>query len=147
MFGHNSHTGGCNSKDRWYMVFLKPTKSEHNVYCLVFFYLYFSAQSFDFTKKIIRRKKGCRTTAPLRSSYIQGRSCRGQGRSCRGQGAVVGARGAAVGNIGMHTYIRHICGPVHVREILQQYIYESDQGLVAEGTVYIYYRYSNESKT
>ena len=56
----------------------------------------------------------------------QGRSCQGQGRSCR-------ARGAAVGNIGMHTYIRHICAPVHVREILQHYIYQSDQGLVAAG--------------
>ena len=32
------------------------------------------------------RIDGCRTTAPLTSSYIQGRSCRGQGRSCRGQG-------------------------------------------------------------
>ena len=32
------------------------------------------------------------------------------------RGAVVGVRGAAVGNIGMHpmhTYIRHICAPVH----------------------------------
>ena len=33
------------------------------------------------------------------------------------RGAAVGARGAAVGNIGisMHTYIRHICAPVHVQ--------------------------------
>ena len=31
-----------------------------------------------------------------------------QGHSCR-------ARGAAVGNIGTHTYIRHICAPVHVQ--------------------------------
>ena len=38
----------------------------------------------------------------------------------------------------MHTYIRHICAPVHVREILQ-HIYESDQGLVAAGySIYIY---------
>ena len=28
---------------------------------------------------------------------------------------VVGARGAAVGNIGKHTYISHICAPVHVQ--------------------------------
>ena len=39
------------------------------------------------------------------------------------RGAAVGARGAVVGaigaqlsaNIGMHTYIRHICAPVHVQ--------------------------------
>ena len=38
--------------------------------------------------KLIRliRFRGCRTTAPLTSSYIPGRSCRGEGRSCRGQG-------------------------------------------------------------
>ena len=31
------------------------------------------------------------------------------------RGAAVGARGAAVGNIGMRTYIRHICAPVHLQ--------------------------------
>ena len=38
------------------------------------------------SSKMVISFKGCRTTAPLTSSYIQGRSCRGQGRSCRGQG-------------------------------------------------------------
>ena len=42
-----------------------------------------------------------------------------RGAAVGAKGAVVGVRGAAVGNIGMHTYIRHICAPVHV---LQQYI-------------------------
>ena len=38
-----------------------------------------------------------------------------RGAAVGARGAVVGARGAAVGNIGMHTYIRHICAPVHVQ--------------------------------
>ena len=92
---------------------------------------------------------GCRTTAPLTSSYIQGRSCRGQGRSCRGQGRSCRGEGRSCRQYWyayLHTsYLRP---GVHVREILQQYIYESDQGLVAAGySIYIYYRYSNESKT
>ena len=37
-----------------------------------------------------------------------------RGAAVGARGAVVGVRGAAVGNIGMHTYIRHICAPVHV---------------------------------
>ena len=79
---------------------------------------------------------------------VRGAAVGARGAAVGARGAVVGVRGAAVGNIGMHTYIRHICAPVHV---LQQYIYmiESDQGLVAAGySIYnIYYRYSNESKT
>ena len=38
-----------------------------------------------------------------------------RGAVVRVRGAAVGARGAVVGNIGMHTYIRHICAPVHVQ--------------------------------
>ena len=42
----------------------------------------------------------------------------GSGAQLSGPGAQLsgpGARGAAVGNIGMHTYIRHICAPMHVQ--------------------------------
>ena len=70
---------------------------------------------------------------PLRHHIYRGAVVGVRGAAVGARGAVVGTRGAAVGNIGMHTYIRHICAPVHVREILQQYIYESDQGLVAAG--------------
>ena len=63
---------------------------------------------------------------PLRHHIYRGAVVGVRGAAVGARGAVVGARGAAVGNIGMHTYIRHICAPVHVRKILQQYLYESD---------------------
>ena len=50
---------------------------------------------------------------------VRGAAVGARGAAVGARGAVVGVRGAAVGNIGMHTYIRHICAPVHV---LQQYI-------------------------
>ena len=87
---------------------------------------------------------------PLRHHIYRGAVVGVRGAAVGARGAVVGTRGAAVGNIGMHTYIRHICAPVNVREILQQYIYIYSQtkALVAAGySIYIYYRYSNESKT
>ena len=59
---------------------------------------------------------------PLRHHIYRGAVVGVRGAAVGARGAVVGARGAAVGNIGMHTYIRHICAPVHVREILQKYI-------------------------
>ena len=60
---------------------------------------------------------------PLRHNIYRGAVVGVRGAAVGARGAVVGVRGAAVGNIGMHTYnIRHICAPVHVREILQQYI-------------------------
>ena len=67
----------------------------------------------------------------------------GSGAQLSGPGAQLSGRGAQLSAI-------LVCIPTHVREILQQYIYESDQGLVAAGYsiyIYIYYRYSNESKT
>ena len=62
---------------------------------------------------------------PLRHHIYRGAVVGVRGAAVGARGAVVGARGAAVGNIDMHTYIRHICAPVHVRKILQQYIYMS----------------------
>ena len=56
---------------------------------------------------------------PLRHHIYRGAVVGVRGAAVGARGAVVGVRGAAVGNIGMHTYIRHICAPVHV---LQQYI-------------------------
>ena len=51
---------------------------------------------------------------PLRPQIYRGAVVGVRGAAVGARGAVVGARGAAVGNIGMHTYIRHICAPVHV---------------------------------
>ena len=62
---------------------------------------------------------------PLRHHIYRGAVVGVRGAAVGVRGAVVGARGAAVGNIDMHTYICHICAPVHVRKILQQYIYMS----------------------
>ena len=56
---------------------------------------------------------------PLRHHIYRGAVVGVRGAAVGARGAVVGVRGAAVGNIGMHTYIRHICAPVHV---LQQYM-------------------------
>ena len=66
-----------------------------------------------------------RQLRPLRHHIYRGAAVGARGAAVGARGAVVGDRGAAVGNIGMHTYIRHICAPVQVREILQQYIYMS----------------------
>ena len=52
---------------------------------------------------------------PLRHHIYRGAVVGVRGAAVGARGAVVGARGAAVGNIGMHTYIRHICAPVHVQ--------------------------------
>ena len=52
---------------------------------------------------------------PLRHHIYRGAVVGVRGAVVGARGAVVGARGAAVGNIGMHTYIRHICAPVHVQ--------------------------------
>ena len=52
---------------------------------------------------------------PLRHHIYGGAVVGVRGAAVGARGAVVGARGAAVGNIGMHTYIRHICAPVHVQ--------------------------------
>ena len=46
---------------------------------------------------------------PLRHHIYRGAVVGVRGAAVGARGAVVGARGAAVGNIGMHTYIRHIC--------------------------------------
>ena len=51
---------------------------------------------------------------PLRHHIYRGAVVGVRGAAVGARGAVVGVRGAAVGNIGMHTYIRHICAPVHV---------------------------------
>ena len=95
----------------------------------------------------LRNSTGCRTTAPLTSSYIQGRSCRGQGRSCRGQGRSCRGQGRSCRQYWyayLHTSYLRPCAC-----IAAVYMIESDQGLVAAGySIYnIYYRYSNESKT
>ena len=53
---------------------------------------------------------------PLRHHIYRGAVVGVRGAAVGARGAVVGVRGAAVGNIGMrgmHTYIRHICAPVH----------------------------------
>ena len=60
---------------------------------------------------------------PLRHHIYRGAVVGVRGAAVGARGAVVGTRGAAVGNIGMHTYIRHIYAPVHVREILQHAVY------------------------
>ena len=52
---------------------------------------------------------------PLRHHIYRGAVVGVRGAAVGARGAVVGARGAAVGNIGMHTYIRHICAPVHLQ--------------------------------
>ena len=49
---------------------------------------------------------------PLRHHIYRGAVVGVRGAAVGARGAVVGVRGAAVGNIGMHTYIRHICAPV-----------------------------------
>ena len=56
---------------------------------------------------------------PLRHHIYRGAVVGVRGAAVGARGAVVGARGAAVGNIGMHTYIRHICAPVHVQLSLE----------------------------
>ena len=63
--------------------------------------------------------KAARQLRPLRHHIYRGAVVGVRGAAVGAKGAVVGVRGAAVGNIGMHTYIRHTCAPVHV---LQQYI-------------------------
>ena len=50
----------------------------------------------------------------------------GPGAQLSGPGAQLSGSGAQLSAI--LVCIRHICAPVHVREILQQYTYESDQG-------------------
>ena len=75
----------------------------------------------------LRNSTGCRTTAPLTSSYIQGRSCRGQGRSCRGQGRSCRQYWYAY----VHTSYLRPCTCMYIRYCSS--IYESDQGLVAAG--------------
>ena len=68
----------------------------------------------------LRNSTGCRTTAPLTSSYIQGRSCRGQGRSCQQYWYAY-----------VHTSYLRPCTCMYIRYCSS--IYESDQGLVAAG--------------
>ena len=81
----------------------------------------------------LRNSTGCRTTAPLTSSYIQGRSCRGQGPSCRGQGRSCRQYWYAY----VHTSYLRPCTCMYMRYCSS--IYESDQGLVAAGySIYIY---------
>ena len=63
----------------------------------------------------------------------------GPGAQLSGPGAQLSGSGAQLSAI--LVCIRHICAPVHVREILQQYTYESDQGLVAAGYSSVYYIY------
>ena len=64
---------------------------------------------------------GCRTTAPLTSSYIQGRSCKGSGVQLSGPGAQLSGSGAQLSAI-------LVCIPTYVISaplcmyILQQYI-------------------------
>ena len=89
----------------------------------------------------LRNSTGCRTTAPLTSSYIQGRSCRGQGRSCRGQGRSCRGQGRSCRQYWyayVHTSYLRPCTCMYMRYCSS--IYESDQGLVAAGysILYIY---------
>ena len=74
----------------------------------------------------------------------------GSGAQLSGPGAQLSGSGAQLSAIlvCIRTYVISAPLYMHVREILQKYIYESDQGLVAAGysiyILYIYYRYSNK---
>ena len=77
-------------------------------------------------EQIICKTKAAGQLRPLRHHIYRGAVVGVRGAAV-GPGAQLSGPGAqlAVGNIDMHTYIRHICAPVHVRKILQQYIYMS----------------------
>ena len=68
----------------------------------------------------------------------------GSGAQLSGSGAQLSGSGAQLLAIlvCIRTYVISAPLYMHVREILQKYIYESDQGLVAAGySIYIYYIY------
>ena len=103
----------------------------------------------------LRNSTGCRTTAPLTSSYIQGRSCRGQGRSCRGQGRSCRGQGRSCRGQGrscrqywyayVHTSYLRPCTCMYVRYCSSIYIWVRPRlSCRRVQYIYIYYRYSNK---
>ena len=73
------------------------------------------SKMFSIINGIIHGLRAARQLRPLRHHIYRGAVVGVRGAAVGARGAVVGARGAAVGNIGMHTYIRHICAPVHLQ--------------------------------
>ena len=67
---------------------------------------------FSIINGIIHGLRAAGQLRPLRHHIYRGAVVGVRGAAVGARGAVVGARGAAVGNIGMHTYIRHICAQV-----------------------------------